>query len=173
MPNGHCQSLKNKSRGSGCFFVCFFSLPVAIPGVLLCCSTLCLFILWNPTLFHGGCPIKRPWVYIQSQPWFYQQRLTQPLAPGMLLIHTGANSHVHQPPPPHAGFCSQNMQKQPRCAAKKSITHPVIANLDNEENKTIHVGREAARRASSNTSNNPQRMEGRGREWEGRTESCE
>lgn len=80
----------------------------------------------------------------------------------MFLIHTGANSHVHQPPPPHAGFCSRNMQKQPRCAAKKSITHPVIANLDNEENKTIHVGREAARRALSNTSNDPHRMEGGG-----------
>lgn len=68
--------------GLGVFLVGWFSfsLPVAIQGVLLVilyCSTLCLFILWNPTLFHGGWLIKGP-----RQAQSYQQSPTQPPAPG-------------------------------------------------------------------------------------------
>lgn len=160
MPRWHWQSCR-KSKGV-CFifgfrvglvffffWLIFFFLAsgTARCVVILYCSILCLLILWNPILFMVGGSLKGPQVFIQSQSQFYQQPLTQPLASGVLQTHTGDNSHVHQPPPLHAGFYLQNTQRKPRCAAEKSIAHWDTDNLDNQGTKAIHVGTEAARRA--------------------------
>lgn len=43
-------------------------------------------------------------------------------------------------------FCLQNVLRKPRCGAKKSIAHQVIANLDNQGTKTIHVGNRGSKK---------------------------
>lgn len=101
---------------------------------------------------HGLGSLKGPRVFIQSQPQLYQQLLTQLLASGMLQTHTGDNSHVHQPPPMHAGFCLQNMQRKPKRAAEKSIAHWDTDNLDNQGTKAIHIGTEAGKKRCLETS---------------------
>ena len=145
MPNGHCQSWKNKSRSFACFLGCLFSLPVAILGsllVMLCCGTLCLFFLCHVTLFHSGWLIKGPQVYIPGSTIL--STVSHP-APGS---RHDPDSYCSQLPcSPAFSPCLQNVKRKARYAAKKAIAHLVIDSLDNQETKTIHTDTEKTRRA--------------------------